>query len=62
MNKKEVNKTLLPTQEPPSLRTLWRDVPGPVKLAWAVFACLAVVAGAVIVWAVVEVVLYLTSK
>jgi hypothetical protein len=60
MNKKEVKK-LLPTQKP-SLRTLWRDVPGPVKLAWLVFALLSVVAGGTILWAVVEVVSYLTSK
>lgn len=37
-----------------------KESPGPVKLAWAVFSVLLLVALAVIIWAVVEVVSYLT--
>ena len=42
------------------LRRLWRAVPGPVKLAWLVFALIVALAGSIIAWAVVEVVSYLT--
>ena len=41
-------------------RRLWRAVPGPVKLAWLVFALIVSLALGIIAWAVVEVVFYLT--
>jgi hypothetical protein len=40
----------------------WSTIPGPVKLAWAVFLTLSLVASGVIIWGFVEVVLWLTSK
>ena len=53
----------LKLQHEPSTSTLrerWKATPGPVKLAWLVFALVLACAGSIIAWAVVETVLYLT--